>query len=99
MIEIFKGETLLKTIEPTLPFNPGDELHIKVFKVGADSSCYSNVIEIKEEAATVELEIPAKITENFNCVNLILEIKLVTPSEYVKINQYKLIVKSRCIHE
>ena len=99
MIEIFKGETLLKTIEPSLPFNPGDKLYIKVFKIGADKSCYSDIIEVNEESTSVELEIPAKITETFNCVNLILEVKLVTPSEYVKINQYKLTVKSRCINE
>jgi hypothetical protein len=99
MIEIFKGDTLLKTIEPTLSFNDGDELHIKVFKLGASEPCYNNVIEVSGEQASVELEIPADVTKNFQCVNLILEIRLVTKSGYVKTNQYKLIVKSRCIHE
>jgi hypothetical protein len=98
MIEIFKGNTLLKVIEPTLPFNVGDELHIKVFELGATKTLYDNVLVINEEKTDVELEIAANITKAFPCKNLILDITLITKSGYVKTNQYKLIVKSRCIH-
>ena len=98
MIEIFKGNTLLKVIEPTLPFNDGDELHIQVFELGATKTLYDNVIVINEEKSDVELEIPATKTKTFPCKNLILDITLNTKSGYVKTNQYKLIVKSRCIH-
>jgi hypothetical protein len=98
MIEIFKGNTLLRTIETKQSFNKGDELHIKIFKLGADKPCYENVIEVPGEQSSVELEIPADVTKNFQCINLILDITLVTKSGYVKTNQYKLIVKSRCIH-
>lgn len=98
MIEIFKGNTLLRTIETKQSFNKGDELHIKIFKLGADKPCYNNVIKVDEEQSSVELEIPADVTKNFQCINLILDITLITKSGYVQTHQYKLIVKSRCLN-
>lgn len=98
MIEIFKGNTLLKNIEPTLPFNNGDKLEVKVFELGASKTLYDGVINIDDVKYSVDLEIPASITKTFPCVNLILDITLITNSGYVHTNQYKLVVKSRCIH-
>lgn len=98
MIEIFKGDTLLKTIEPNQNFNDGDSLQIKVFELGSDKIYYEGVINVDIPRMSVDLEIPANITKTFPCVKLILEIRLTTRSGYVKTNQYNLVVKSRCIH-
>ena len=92
---IFKGNTLLKTIESDEKFSIGDKLDIKIFDEDDDKVYYNNIIIINNETNTIDLEIKPSITELFPCKILILQIKLIDITGYIKTNQYKLIVK-RC---
>lgn len=92
---IFKGNTLLKTIECNENFSKGDKLDIKIYDEDDDKIYYSNQIIIKDEINTVDLEINPSTTGLFPCKVLVLQIKLIGVTGYIKTNQYKLIVK-RC---
>lgn len=92
---IFKGNTLLKTIECNENFSIGDKLDIKIYDEDDDKIYYSNQIIIKEETNTIDLEVKPSSTCLFPCKVLTLQITLEDISGYIKTNQYKLIVK-RC---
>lgn len=92
---IFKGNTLLKTIECNENFSIGDKLDIKIFDEDDDKIYYSNQFINNEVTNTISLEIKPSITSMFPCKVLTLQITLEDITGYIKTNQYKLIVK-RC---
>jgi hypothetical protein len=92
-MDIFKGDTLLKTIESDELFSVGDKLEIKIYEDGNDNLYYNNVIVVNMETNTIDLEIKASITKLFPCKTITMQIKLISISGYVKTNMYQLRVK------
>lgn len=92
-MDIFKGDTLLKTIESDENFSPGDKLEIKIYEDGNDNLYYKNEIIVSNETNSIDLEIKPSTTKLFPCKTITMQIKLISISGYVKTNMYQLRVK------
>ena len=98
---LFRGDTFLKVLRPNdYKFQVNDKIHIAVM-VNEYSKDYlfEEVIEIKQEQETIDIEIPASKTSTFEVGTLLLEIEITYGEGIVKTQQYELEVREDGIYE
>ena len=98
---LFRGDTFLKALRPNdYKFQVNDKIHIAVM-VNEYSKDYlfEEVIEIKQEQETIDIEIPASKTSTFEVGTLLLEVEITYGDGIVKTQQYELEVREDGIYE
>lgn len=99
-MEIFRGDTIAKTIKSNYTFQKGDVIHYAVMNNAfSKDKIFESKQEIQETSDTVDIVISASETSKFPVGTLLFEIEITYADNYVKTNQYKLEVKADGIYE
>lgn len=99
-MELFRGDSFIKTITSSYQFGIGDKLIIAVMRNAYSREyLHQQTIEVKSGTNEINFEILPCETDKFPIGELLLEIELTTASGIVQTNQYKLNVKADGIYE